>query len=353
LVIEAAMIANRFPAGMYRKDFAFMHWQDFEPGLWSEVTAEALEQQLEFEFPIIGSDISGKNLAAAKANVHSARLHKDIRLHVSQFSALQPPQGKHGIIMINPPYGERIRLNDISALYKSIGDTLKREFTGYQAWVISSDRTALKLIGLRPGNKFTVFNGQLECRLVQFDLYSGSKKDSFSNSTRQESDNQYFDKKYQTPVRNGFRNFSGSNDHQTEGNRKNDRWKSDTAEKKPEKQRDDYPDSRKKSGSERDNPDRRYSTKREKSDYDSKFPRDNDEKPEPPSWLELKAKKQPESEKLTDEGELPEAASGSKWKGFLEERDYVVERKKELRSRKPKKQKTDKKPPVNYDDLED
>jgi putative N6-adenine-specific DNA methylase len=176
LLIEAAMIANNFPAGMYRKEFGFMHWPDFDAALWDEVTTEALSEQTEFEYQIIGSDISPKNLASARANVKSARLHKDIRLFVSPFAALQPPDKKPGLLVINPPYGERIRLNDIIGLYRSIGDTLKREFAGYQAWVISSDQKALSFIGLRPSAKLPVFNGQLECRYVHFDLYQGSKR---------------------------------------------------------------------------------------------------------------------------------------------------------------------------------
>ncbi len=176
LLIEAAMIANNFPAGMYRKEFGFMHWPDFDQEMWNEVIAEAMDKQTEFEFQILGSDISPKNLASARVNLKSARLHKDITLSVNPFSALQPPPGEPGIILINPPYGERIRLNDIIGLYKSIGNTLKQEFAGYQAWVISSDQRALSMIGLRPSAKLPVFNGPLECRFEHFDLYKGSKR---------------------------------------------------------------------------------------------------------------------------------------------------------------------------------
>lgn len=176
LVIEAAMIANNFPAGMYRKEFGFMHWPDFDQDLWNEVTAEALDKQTEFDYQIIGSDISAKNLASARANLKSARLHKDVKLIISPFSEMKPPAGDPGIVLINPPYGERIRPNDIIGLYKSIGNTLKQEFSGYQAWIISSDQRALSFIGLRPTAKLPVFNGPLECRFEHFDLYKGSKR---------------------------------------------------------------------------------------------------------------------------------------------------------------------------------
>jgi len=199
LVIEAAMIANNFPAGMYRKEFGFMHWPDFDQELWNEVTKEAMDKQTEFEFQILGSDISPKNLASAKANVKSARLHKDITLSVNPFSALQPPPGDPGIILINPPYGERIRLNDIIGLYKSIGNTLKQEFAGYQAWVISSDQRALSMIGLRPSAKLPVFNGPLECRFEHFDLYKGSKRGRYMEGENPGEDSRDYSKKEDRP----------------------------------------------------------------------------------------------------------------------------------------------------------
>ena len=199
LVIEAAMIANNFPAGMYRKEFGFMHWPDFDQDLWNEVTKEAMDQQTEFEFQILGSDISPKNLASARANVKSARLHKDVTLSVNPISALQPPPGEPGIIIINPPYGERIRLGDIIGLYKSIGNTLKQEFAGYQAWVISSDQRALSMIGLRPTAKLPVFNGPLECRFEHFDLYKGSKRGRYMDGENPEEDGRDYSKRDDKP----------------------------------------------------------------------------------------------------------------------------------------------------------
>ncbi len=199
LVIEAAMIANNFPAGMYRKEFGFMHWPDFDQDLWNEVTKEAMDKQTEFEFQILGSDISTKNLASARANVKSARLHKDITLSVNPFSALQPPAGDPGIIIINPPYGERIRLGDIIGLYKSIGNTLKQEFAGYQAWVISSDQRALSMIGLRPSAKLPVFNGPLECRFEHFDLYKGSRRGRYMEGENPGDDGRDYSKKDDKP----------------------------------------------------------------------------------------------------------------------------------------------------------
>lgn len=184
LLIEAAMIANNYAAGMYRRDFGFMHWPGFDPDLWAKTKEGALAEEVEFDHPIIGSDISAKMLAAAKANIKSARLHKDIQLSVSPMEALKMPDEKNGIVLINPPYGERIRLHDLEAQYKSIGNVLKRVFSGYKAGVISSDFKALSLVGLKPTIKYTVFNGPLECRFALFDLYDGSRKGQFNPGER-------------------------------------------------------------------------------------------------------------------------------------------------------------------------
>lgn len=175
LLIEAALIANNFPAGMYRNDFGFLHWKNFDEQLWNKVKDEAFDAQREFEYRIIGLDISARNLGSARANVKAARLHKDIELHVSAFAAYTPP-AEPGIIVTNPPYGERIRISDIDKLYSSIGDTLKNNYKGYNAWIISSDRMALKFVGLRPTIKHIIWNGPLECRFSGFELYEGTRK---------------------------------------------------------------------------------------------------------------------------------------------------------------------------------
>jgi putative N6-adenine-specific DNA methylase len=175
LLIEAALIANNFPPGQYRDTFGFMRWNDYDNEIWNKMVDESLDQQVEFDNLIIGSDISERNLAAARGNIRSALMHKDIELQVSPFETFEPPQGP-GILMMNPPYGERIQVDDIIKLYQSIGDRLKTRYSGFDAWIISADLRALKFIGLKPTAKYPVFNGQLECRFAHFSIYSGSKR---------------------------------------------------------------------------------------------------------------------------------------------------------------------------------
>ncbi|HHN47998.1 MAG TPA: RNA methyltransferase [Bacteroidales bacterium] len=181
--IEAAMMAMQIPAGYYRKSYGFMNWHDFDPELWEEVMNEADSMICEFDHEIIGSDRSQKAIEIARQNVRKAHLHKDIRIIRKNMEELTPPKAP-GILIINPPYGERLEEKDIKALYSSIGDSLKRNFTGYKAWIISSDFHALKHIGLKPSKKLTVYNGPLECRFVCYDIFEGKHKDM----RRRESD---------------------------------------------------------------------------------------------------------------------------------------------------------------------
>ncbi len=173
--IEAAMYAMNIPAGYYRKDYSFTHWLDYDKELWAKVREEANEKIAEHEWPIIASDRSFRAFSIARTNIKFAHLHKDITLINKPFEKLNPESGK-GILIFNPPYGERLKEQEITELYRSIGDTLKSKFAGYVAWIITANPHAAKSIGLHPSKKITLFNGQLESRLLKFELYEGSRK---------------------------------------------------------------------------------------------------------------------------------------------------------------------------------
>ncbi|MEI6695628.1 MAG: THUMP domain-containing protein [Bacteroidota bacterium] len=175
IVCEAALIANNIPPGYYRKAFGFEKWKDFDKELWEKIKTDALSDQYEFEYEIIGSDISRESIEIAMDNARSAKLHKDISFQVSSFEDQIPPEGG-GVMVCNPPYGERMVPDDIVKLYQEIGNGLKKNYKGYNAWIISSDLNALKFIGLRPTRKIPLFNGPLECRFAKFEVYEGSKR---------------------------------------------------------------------------------------------------------------------------------------------------------------------------------
>ncbi|MFA6924457.1 MAG: THUMP domain-containing protein [Bacteroidales bacterium] len=176
ILIETALIANNIPPGYYRRRFGFEKWKDFDKELWDEIKKNSLLEQTEFENKILGSDISERSISIAEKNIKYAKLHKDIELNISSFEDFVPPEEK-GIIITNPPYDERMKKEDINGFYKSLGDTLKKKYDGYDAWLISSNFEALKSIGLKTSRKIALFNGPLECRFVKFEIYKGSKKE--------------------------------------------------------------------------------------------------------------------------------------------------------------------------------
>ena len=176
LPIEAAMFAMNIPAGYYRKEWGFMKWDDWDPELWKRVKEEADSQIREFDHEIWASDRSPKAVAIAEGNINYAHLQHDIQLMKKDMNDLTPPEGG-GILIINPPYGDRLEEDDIDTLYENIGHTLKHNFEGFQCWLITDDAVALKHVGLKPSAKIPVWNGPLECRFVRFDIFGGSLKD--------------------------------------------------------------------------------------------------------------------------------------------------------------------------------
>ena len=175
LLIEAAMIAKGIPPGMYRKSFGFEQWPDFNEKLFEEIYNGEYEK--EFNGKIFGSDISPMDIALAKANVKNASLSKVIELQVHDFINMEPPF-ENGIIITNPPYGERMKPQSITELYTSMGNTLKNKFAGFEAWIISSSEDGLKSVGLKPAKKIDLFNGALACSFRCFELFKGTHKDA-------------------------------------------------------------------------------------------------------------------------------------------------------------------------------
>ena len=181
ILIEAAMLASGIPSGYFRNEYGFMKWKDFDVALWEHVKSQAQENIKHPEdLRIVGFDKSVMTLKKANENVGFARLDHLIYLKRVAFEDSVPPSAE-GVIIMNPPYDERIQLEDSVAFYKMIGNVLKRKYNRYKAWVISSDLEAIKFIGLKPSKKFKVFNGPLECRFVGFDLYEGKKSITFAD----------------------------------------------------------------------------------------------------------------------------------------------------------------------------
>jgi putative N6-adenine-specific DNA methylase len=172
--IEAALMACKIPPGKFRKFFGFQRWRDFDEDLFKNVVLENNSRIQTSGVKINGSDISEEALQVAKTNVTKAGLNDSITLEVSDFKDLHSDEG--GCVFINPPYGQRIQPEEIDTLYSMIGSTLKHNFPGSTAWLITSNKVSLKHVGLKPKEKHILFNGALECTLLKYEMYAGTKK---------------------------------------------------------------------------------------------------------------------------------------------------------------------------------
>jgi len=171
--IEAAMIAYNVPPGVYRKQFAFEKWPDFDKPLFESIYNEDYPEP-DAAPRITGSDMSSHAISMARSNAKNAFLGKRIDFTISPFEEMMPP-GESGFLITNPPYGERLKQENIRAFHTIMGDCLKRNFTGYTAWILTSNLEAVKFTGLRPERKIVLYNGPLECRFIRYTIYKGSK----------------------------------------------------------------------------------------------------------------------------------------------------------------------------------
>ncbi len=170
LPIEAAMLATNTPPQIKREAFGFFKWPDFDQKLWKKLKAEADSKIQPFEFQILAGDKDPRARNSTALNLMSAGLETAVRVEKTPFEKLEPPEPR-GTLVMNPPYDERLKIEDTVAFYKSIGDVLKKRWPGWSAWIISSNRDALKHIGLKSAQKITLFNGALECSFQKFEMY--------------------------------------------------------------------------------------------------------------------------------------------------------------------------------------
>lgn len=174
LLIEAAMIAMDLPAQTFRKRFAFQNWKNYDEDLFKKIKEFRLNRVKEFTGKIVGYDIDLKMLAYSRINIEAAEMEDLIEVRKQNF--FDSKKDLFPLLMVfNPPYDERIAINQ-EDFYKKIGDTFKQSYPNTLAWLISSDLEAVKKIGLRPSRKVKLFNGKLETRFLQYEMYEGTKK---------------------------------------------------------------------------------------------------------------------------------------------------------------------------------
>ncbi len=175
LLIEAALIARNMAPGLFRKEYAFEKWPDFDAALFDDIYNDDSEER-EFKHHIYGYDVDVKAVNTALLNVRAAGLTKDITIREADFKDFQQPQDK-AIMVTNPPYGERISTPDLLGTYKMIGERLKHQFQGNDAWVLSYREECFDQIGLKPSIKIPLYNGSLECEFRKYQMFGGKLKD--------------------------------------------------------------------------------------------------------------------------------------------------------------------------------
>ncbi len=175
LLIEAALIAHNMAPGIFRKEFAFEKWADFDAELFDKIYNDDSHER-EFHHHIYGYDVDIKAVNTARLNVKAAGLTSDITVEEGDFKNFTQPKEK-SIMVTNPPYGERISTPDLLGTYKMIGERLKHQFTGNEAWILSYREECFAQIGLKPSIKIPLFNGSLECEFRKYQMFDGKMRE--------------------------------------------------------------------------------------------------------------------------------------------------------------------------------
>ena len=176
-LIEAALIAANINPGVFRSGYAFEKWPDFDRELFESLYNDDSEER-DPAYPIVGADIDPEAMQTARRNIRSARLENMVRVECRDFAAWQePPVAEPGIIVTNPPYNQRLKVEDSQQLFHTIGSQLKRLFGGWHAWILGYRDVDFASIGLKPSVKFPINNGGLECTLREYVLFEGNYAD--------------------------------------------------------------------------------------------------------------------------------------------------------------------------------
>ena len=175
ILTEAALYAHNIPPQIQRKQFGFMKWKDFDRELWETVKREAEERMVKCEVPILGFDKDFRAVKASTKNIFAAELEGAIEIEKIAIEDLEVAEEK-AIVITNPPYDERMALDDVTAFYKDLGYVIKDKLAGYTLWMISSNGKALKQLGLKPNARKVLYNGPLKCEYNCYELFKSGKK---------------------------------------------------------------------------------------------------------------------------------------------------------------------------------
>lgn len=175
LLIEGAWIAMNYAPGLCRGTFGFQNWADFDADLWQSLLEDAKAKMHKPTCLIFGSDISQETVEVAHRNIQRAGLEGIVEVTCQDYHDTRPPAGG-GVLVTNPPYGERLYIEEIEAFYAELGDVFKKYYQGFDAWVFSGNLDAIKRIGLRASRKYPLFNATIDCRFNKYELYAGTRE---------------------------------------------------------------------------------------------------------------------------------------------------------------------------------
>ncbi len=174
LLVEAALIARNIAPGVFRQGYAFEKWKDFDSELFKSIYDDDSAER-EFKHKIYGYDVDGRMVACARKNVKSAMMGDIIEIECRDIKDFVEPQ-ERAIMVVNPPYGERLVLENLLQVYKELGAKLKHSFQGNEAWIISSSYDCFDQVGLKASARIPLYNGDLDCEFRKYELFSGKYK---------------------------------------------------------------------------------------------------------------------------------------------------------------------------------
>ncbi|MGB1217777.1 MAG: THUMP domain-containing class I SAM-dependent RNA methyltransferase, partial [Saprospiraceae bacterium] len=177
ILFEAAMKGANIAPGKHRSGkYGFMYASDFDQDLWNKIVKENTNKEDKSGLALFGNDIAPISISICEESADRLGLEDVMKFQRLNFKKATPETTEPGVIIMNPPYGERLKEDAIEEMYKALGDQFKTEFSGFDAYVFSSNIKALKRVGLRPSRKIPLFNGPFDCRMMKFELYRGTRK---------------------------------------------------------------------------------------------------------------------------------------------------------------------------------
>jgi putative N6-adenine-specific DNA methylase len=177
LAIEAALTALDMAPGLIRKNFGFMHLKGFNRASWNRMLQEARARaKKSFPGKFVANDIDPRAIRTARQHAAAAGVDHLIEFSAGDYAETPVPEGK-GVVILNPEYGERMgKIEQLKTVYRGIGDFFKKKCQGYTGYIFTGNLDLAKKVGLKPKRRIPFFSSNIECRLLEYDLYEGSRK---------------------------------------------------------------------------------------------------------------------------------------------------------------------------------